>query len=53
MLLLQDLFSDSVIFLDFDDEYKKWEKGDVVTVKGYIGLMDHEAMMSLTIIKSK
>ena len=48
-----DLFSDSVIFLDFGDEYKKWKKGDVVTVKGYIGLMDHEAMMSLTIIKSK
>ena len=48
-----DLFSDSVIFLDFGDEYKKWKKGDVVTVKGYMGPMDHEAMMSLTIIKSK
>ncbi len=36
-----DLFTDGVTFLDFGDEYKKWKKGDVVTVKGYIGLMDH------------
>lgn len=49
-----DLFPDAVTFLDFGDEYKKWKKGNVVTVKGYIGLMNHDdAMMSLTIIKSK
>lgn len=49
-----DLFPDAVTFLDFGDEYKKWKKGNVVTVKGYINLMNHDdAMMSLTIIKSK
>ena len=49
-----DLFPDAVTYLDFGDEYKKWKKGNVVTVKGYINLMNHDdAMMSLTIIKSK